>query len=123
MEKSKTIDIEIVNNRDIAFYYVSIWNGILSLRESEASLLVKFLEKYLQLYQLYKTKEDIYEKLFSSRIRKEIRESLNISEHVFNQRLMYLKKKNVIFIKDGIYYIDDRFIPTKEIVFKFKINS
>jgi hypothetical protein len=123
MEKTKVIDITVPNIKNTALYYITIWNGMLGLRDSESKLFIKIVEKYLELQGDFSNQIDLFEKLFSSRIRKEIREELSISEHVFNTRLMYLKKKNVIKQdKEGIYSIDGRFIPSTELVFRFKIK-
>jgi hypothetical protein len=48
---------------------------------------------------------------------------LNVSEYTFNNRMASLRKKEVIHLEDGLYYLDKRVLPVEEITFKFVIKK
>lgn len=102
-------------------YYIYLWNGSIKLTEAEIDVLCLFLLKYLELKSSISSESDLYEILFSTRTRRDIKEKLNISEQVFNNRFTALKKKSIIIQIKDTYKINPMMIPLKEVTFKFEV--
>lgn len=103
-------------------YYIYLWNGSIKLTEAEIDLLALIIDKYFELRSTISLESELYEVLFSTKKRREIKEKLNISEQVFNNRFTALKKKGIItnLIKDE-YQLNPMMIPLKEVTFKFEV--
>ncbi len=102
--------------------YIMLWNGILQLTDSEVKLLQTFIIKYFELKKIISSDKEIYELLFSTKKRKEIKIELGISEQIFNNRFVSLKKKGIINIDDNdLYRLNNKIIPLTEVTFKFEI--
>lgn len=102
-------------------YYIYLWNGSVKLTEAEIDLLALFLSKYFDLKNTITSDTELYEVLFSTKKRREIKEKLNISEQVFNNRFTALKKKNIIREVNQEYSLNPMIIPLKEVTFKFEV--
>lgn len=102
-------------------YYIYLWNGSIKLTEAEIDLLALFIDKYFELKSTISLESELYEVLFSTKKRREIKEKLNISEQVFNNRFTALKKKNIIRDINSEYSLNPLIIPLKEVTFKFEI--
>lgn len=102
-------------------YYIYLWNGSIKLTEAEIAVLCLLLLKYLELKSSISSELDLYEILFSTRTRRDIKEKLNISEQVFNNRFTALKKKSIIIQIKDTYKINPMMIPLKEVTFKFEV--
>ena len=101
--------------------YVLLWNGFVQLTDAEIDLLIEFITKYFELKKNITADTDLYELLFSTKKRKEIKDKLGISEQVFNNRFTALKKKGVILEIENTYKLSNKIIPLQEITFKFEI--
>ncbi len=101
--------------------YIYLWNGSVKLTEAEIDLLALFLSKYFDLKNTITSDTELYEVLFSTKKRREIKEKLNISEQVFNNRFTALKKKNIIKEVNQEYSLNPMIIPLKEVTFKFEV--
>ncbi len=102
-------------------YYIYLWNGSIKLTEAEIDLLELLLIKYFDLKSTISSESELYESLFSTKKRRDIKEKLNISEQVFNNRFTALKKKNIILETKGEYRLNPMIIPLKEVTFKFEV--
>src|SRR6185369_7709365 len=102
-------------------YYIYLWNGSVKLTEAEIDLLELFIYKYFELKSTISSDSELYELLFSTKKRREIKEKLNISEQVFNNRFTALKKKNIIKEVNQEYSLNPMIIPLKEVTFKFEV--
>lgn len=101
--------------------YVLLWNGIVQLTDSEMELLVEFIHTFLELKKAISNDDELFNSLFSTRKRKDIKEKLNISEQVFNNRFNALRKKGVILESNNTYILSNKIIPLEEVTFKFEI--
>lgn len=103
-------------------YYIYLWNGSIKLTEAEIDLLALIIDKYFELKTTINSESALYEVLFSTKQRRDIKEKLSISEQVFNNRFTALKAKGIITQpnKDE-YRLTPMIIPLKEVVFKFEI--
>lgn len=118
--KPKVIKATLDHNQWIR-YYIYLWNGTIKLTEAEIDLLELFILKYFELKTTISSDTELFEVLFSTKKRREIKEKLNISEQVFNNRFNAIKKKHIITEVDNEYQLDPMIIPLKEVTFKFEV--
>lgn len=102
--------------------YIFLWNGMLQLTTAEIDLLYTLIIKYFELKKVISSDNEVFELLFSTRKRKEIKTELNISEQVFNNRFVALKKKGIIKTVNNSYKLDNKILPLQELTFKFEIK-
>lgn len=72
--------------------YLTILNPVLKLKDKE----IEVLSAFLMVWYPNRDKEDIEKLLFSTKVRKMIRTSVNISEASFNNHITSLRKKKVL---------------------------
>ena len=72
--------------------YLTVLNPVLKLKDMEITVLSAFL----MVWYPNKGKENIDKLLFSTKVRKMVRESVGISEASFNNHITSLRKKKVI---------------------------
>lgn len=99
--------------------YLMLWSTGLNLTEAEFNLIYEFLKEYFSLKQTISSESQVFEVLFSTKSRTKIRNKLDISVSLFNNRISALKAKGVILVKDDNLTLAKRIIPVKEITFKF----
>jgi 2'-5' RNA ligase len=75
--------------------YLQILNPVLKLKDKE----IEVLSSFLSVWYKNKSNPNIEKLLFSTRIRKVIRESINMSEASFNNHITMLRKKSMIIDK------------------------
>ena len=68
-------------------YYIYLWNGSVKLTEAEIDLLELFIHKYFELKSTISSDSELYEVLFSTKKRREIKEKLNISANIDPENL------------------------------------
>jgi len=72
--------------------YLTVLNPVLKLKDMEVTILAAFLKVWYP----NRTKEGIEDLLFTTKVRKMVRESVGISEASFNNHITSLRKKKVM---------------------------
>jgi len=80
------------NLRGFLSGYLTVLNPVLKLKDKEVEVLAAFL----MVWYPNKDREDIEKLLFSTKVRKMIRKSVNMSEASFNNHITSLRKKKII---------------------------
>lgn len=112
----------LINTNDDNFVrlYLMLWRTALKLTEAEVTVLEAIVKKYLKLKSEGVKDSYIPDLLFTTKVRKELQESVGYSENHFNNVVKTLKDKKIITkIGDSYKIADQRVIPVPEITFKF----
>lgn len=117
----KVIDVSVDQDTYI-LAYITLWNGMLKLSNTDMGLLIEILKRYLSLKKTGISETEISNLLFSTKSRREMMDKINVKEHMFNNRIYSLKKKGIIVEKNKNYYIDKRVIPVESVTFNFNVK-
>lgn len=100
--------------------FIRFLNPILKLTDTE----VRILAVFLGILETNKktSREKVCKKMFSSEMRKRIRESLSISEPSFNNYLSSLKKKKLIVEKEYGYDLNEKIVIDDSLTINFKLK-
>lgn len=109
MEHRQITPIPVPVDQYYIFYLKAI-NGFIGLTDTGIKVLAEFLR--------YRDEGISPELLFSSTIKRKVRESCNLTQAHFNNCFAYLKKKNILIKREGIYIINQMIRPAREITFK-----
>lgn len=100
--------------------YLLLLNGGLKLTSKELDVLSLLIDKYLQFKELGLKEPFLSKYIFSSEIKKEVRDKSGINSQYFQNIVSKLvKKKVLIAMGNGLYEFLPHIIPVKEICFKF----
>ena len=75
--------------------YLQILNPVLKLKDKE----IEVLSNFLSIWQSNKSKENLDKMLFSTPVRKLVRQQIGMSEASFNNHITMLRKKRMIVDK------------------------
>lgn len=107
--------------------YLSLLNGLLKLTDSELKVLEEIVWEFHKAKQLKQEQPYISQHVFSAEMRQEIRTRLStqkeMSIHSLNNFLKGLRDKGVLVQREGYVDIDPKLYPTKEVLFKWKIDE
>lgn len=103
--------------------WLVLWQGALDLTVKEREVLAAILDKLIELRDAGIKEPYISKLLFDKDTRKQYCDRLSISGFNLTNLLSSLKKKSVIKeVSKGLYEVDPKVIPQKEVKFKFDVR-
>ena len=119
MKNKALFTINPKSKQEFFILWVSLLNVFLSIRKKEILVLAKIIEKHHELSKTMSDQDELAGVLFSTKIRVEIREELELDELNFNNILCGLRRKKLI-LKNKI---NPKLIPQLDNLFKsFKLS-
>lgn len=105
-------------------WYLTLFNGWLSLTAKEMLILAEFIKLRETLSKVITDPKILNDQLFSSASRKLVRETCEISsENLFNNYFGSLKKKGVIEPFGDSYKLSEHIIPKQKINFEIEFTD
>lgn len=103
--------------------WLVLWQGALDLTSREREVLAAILDKILELNEEGIKEPYLSKLLFDKDTRKYYCDKLGISAFNLTNLLSGLKEKKVIKeVSKGLYEVDSKVIPQKEVTFKFDVR-
>lgn len=103
--------------------YLSLWSTSLDLTGAEFNFIEELLTEYFSIKETVQTDAQAFELLFSTKTRSKIRNKLDISVSLFNNRISNLKSKGVILQVENSLILNKKIVPTTELSFKFIVEN
>lgn len=99
---------------------ITLWSGYYSLTPLETSLIQDVIRHYLDIKS--KTSDSfMFDKVFIQEdFRAYLRDKYEQAPQNITKYIQRLVKKRVLYKQGGTYKIDERFIPTSQIVFEYR---
>ena len=120
--KEKVINIQLPEREAITMF-LCVYLAKERLPKGQLDIASLLISKYAEYRKNGVTEPYASTLLFSTEIRKEIYEELSISAAQFNNAFKPLMDKNILAIEDGRYFINPALLPSKKLVFNFKVSA